>query len=53
MSSGRSLRDVAAWYLFPHHRFVAIPAVIVGVYVFSIVVLIRRRVPETVHAKET
>ena len=47
----RTVLIAAAWYLFPHHRFVAIPAVIVGVYVFSIVVLIRRKLPETGRAK--
>jgi uncharacterized protein DUF7010 len=48
----RTTLIVVAWYLFPRHRFVVIPAVIVGVYLFSIVVLIRRR-PETGHAKES
>lgn len=33
---------VAAWYLFPEHRFVALPAVIVCVYLVSIHALARR-----------
>jgi hypothetical protein len=36
---------VAAWCLFPDHRFVAIPAVIVAIYVVTIVVLATRRTP--------
>jgi hypothetical protein len=43
----RTILILAAWCLFPHHRFVAIPAVIVAVYLFSIVVLIRRQSPDT------
>ena len=39
----RTVLIVVAWYLFPDHRFVAIPIVIVAVYLVSIVVLIRRR----------
>jgi len=38
----RTLLVVAAWYLFPHARFVAIPAVIVGIYLITIFVLERR-----------
>ena len=33
---------LAAWYLFPQHRFVAVPAVIVAIYLVTIVVLARR-----------
>jgi hypothetical protein len=33
---------LAAWYLFPAHRFVAVPAVIVAVYLVTILVLARR-----------
>jgi hypothetical protein len=38
----RTLLVVATWYLFPHARFVAVPAVIVGIYAFTIFVLERR-----------
>jgi hypothetical protein len=38
----RTVLVVAAWYLFPAHRFVAVPAVIVAVYLATIVVLARR-----------
>jgi hypothetical protein len=38
----RTVLVTAAWYLAPHHRFVVIPAVIVGVYVVTIVVLEHR-----------
>jgi hypothetical protein len=38
----RTLLVLAAWYLFPHMRFVAIPAVIVGIYAITIFVLERR-----------
>ena len=38
----RTLLVVAAWYVFPHARFVAVPAVIVGIYLITIFVLERR-----------
>jgi hypothetical protein len=38
----RTLLVVATWYLFPHIRFVAVPAVIVGIYAITIFVLERR-----------
>jgi hypothetical protein len=38
----RSLAVVAAWYAFPAQRFVLIPALIVAVYIVTIVVLERR-----------
>jgi hypothetical protein len=38
----RTLLVVAAWYLLPHARFVAVPAVIVGIYLITIFVLERR-----------
>jgi hypothetical protein len=38
----RTLLVVATWYSFPHARFVAVPAVIVGIYAFTIFVLERR-----------
>src|ERR1700761_2312896 len=41
-SVARTVLVTTSWYLFPHHRFVIIPAVIVGVYAFTIVVLERR-----------
>ena len=34
----RTALVTAAWYLAPHHRFVVIPAVIVGVYAVTIVI---------------
>ncbi|MBZ5575504.1 MAG: hypothetical protein LAP40_02960 [Acidobacteriia bacterium] len=38
----RTVLVSAAWYVFPAHRFVAIPVVIVGVYLVTIVILARR-----------
>lgn len=38
----RTLLVTAAWYLASHHRFVVIPAVIVGVYLVTIVILEQR-----------
>jgi ethanolamine transporter EutH len=42
----RTVGVVAAWFLFPGHRFVVIPAVIVIVYVITIIALAKRRLPE-------
>jgi len=39
---GRTVGVLAAWILFPTARFVAVPAVIVAIYVVTIVVLARR-----------
>ena len=41
----RTVLVTAAWYLFPQRRFVAIPAVIVVIYLITIVVLARRPGP--------
>jgi hypothetical protein len=38
----RTVLVVAAWYLFPTARFVVIPAVIVAIYLVTILVLVRR-----------
>ena len=38
----RTALVTAAWYLAPHHRFVVIPAVIVGVYGVTIVIQEKR-----------
>lgn len=35
----RTVGVLAAWYLFPQHRYVAVPAVIVGIYAITIAVL--------------
>ena len=35
----RTLAIIAAWYTFPEHRFVVIPAIIVVVYIISIAAL--------------
>lgn len=35
----RTLSVVAVWYIFPTHRFVAVPVVIVAIYIFTIAVL--------------
>lgn len=35
----RTILVTAAWYLFPNFRFVAVPAVIVAIYIVTIVVL--------------
>jgi len=42
----RTVLVVAAWFLLPAHRFVAIPVVVVIVYVISILALTNRRLPE-------
>ena len=42
----RTVLVVAAWFLFPDHRFVAIPAVIVVIYLISIAALATRRLPD-------
>ncbi|MEX0613545.1 MAG: hypothetical protein WD738_16365 [Pirellulales bacterium] len=39
----RTILVLACWFVFPHHRFVAIPAVIVVVYLITIWVLATRR----------
>lgn len=36
---GRTVLVLAAWYLFPEQRFVVIPALIVVIYVFTMLVL--------------
>jgi len=41
-SVARTLLVTVAWYVAPHQRFVAIPAVIVGVYAVTIVILEQR-----------
>jgi hypothetical protein len=38
----RTVAVVAAWYVFPTHRFVAIPVVIVVLYAGAIAVLVNR-----------
>lgn len=38
----RTLLLVAAWYVFPAHRFTVLPAIIVAVYFISIIALARR-----------
>ena len=38
----RTALVVAVWYAFPEHRFVAVPIVIVGIYLITIGVLERR-----------
>ena len=38
-ATGRAALVVAAWYLFPEGRFVAVPTVIIAVYVVTIVLL--------------
>lgn len=43
----RSILVVLAWFLFPGHRFIVIPAIIVVVYLVSIVALATRQLPES------
>jgi len=38
----RTILCLVAWYAFPNHRFVVIPAVIVAIYLVSIAALVRR-----------
>ena len=40
--NARTLLIVVTWYSFPHVRFVAVPTVIVGIYLITIFVLERR-----------
>ncbi|MCL6482494.1 MAG: hypothetical protein K6U02_12300 [Firmicutes bacterium] len=42
----RTVLIVAAWHLFAAQRFVVIPAVVVGIYTVSLVVLATRCRPE-------
>jgi hypothetical protein len=52
----RTVLVVAAWYAFPNARFVAIPAIIVAIYLVTIVVLARRgtaRVTQSVRSVAT
>ena len=42
----RTVLVMAAWFLFPDHRFVVIPAIIVVVYLISICALANRRLPQ-------
>ena len=42
----RTILIVAAWYLFPARRFVVIPAIIVVIYLITILVLLRRPRPQ-------
>ena len=43
----RTVLVAAAWFLFPDHRFVVIPAIIVVIYLISIVALATRRLPQS------
>lgn len=45
-SIARTILVMAAWFVFPDHRFVVIPAVIVVIYAISIIALATRRLPE-------
>ena len=38
----RTMLLVAAWFMFPEHRFTVLPAIIVAVYLISIIALARR-----------
>jgi hypothetical protein len=42
----RTLLVTVAWFLFPDHRFVVIPALIVIVYLVSIIALATRQLPK-------
>ncbi len=42
----RTVLVMAAWFVFPDHRFVLIPVVIVIIYLISIFALATRRLPE-------
>src|SRR5688572_12425030 len=39
----RTILCLVAWYAFPDHRFVVIPAVIVAIYLVSIAALVQRK----------
>ncbi|MGH9777452.1 MAG: DUF7010 family protein [Candidatus Acidiferrales bacterium] len=42
----RTVLITVAWFVFPAHRFVVIPAIIVAIYLISIVMLVRRPRPQ-------
>lgn len=42
----RTILIVIAWFLFPAQRFVVIPAIIVVIYLISIIMLVRRPLPQ-------
>lgn len=42
----RTLIVLLLWYLFPHHRFIAIPFAIVIIYIITIAVLMNRKVKD-------
>jgi hypothetical protein len=48
----RTIALVVAWYLWPDQRFVVLPAIIVAIYLFTLVVLARRprRLPALAYA---
>lgn len=39
----RTITVMVLWYLFPEHRFVAIPFAIVGIYIITIIILKSRK----------
>lgn len=41
----RTISVLFLWYVFPEDRFVAIPMVIVVIYIITIIILIQRKVP--------
>jgi hypothetical protein len=49
----RTVLVVTAWYAFPDRRLVAVPAVIVIVYMLSLVVMARRAAPAGAAPKAT
>ncbi len=40
----RTILVLALWYLFPSHRFIAIPIAIVILYIISIIILMNRKI---------
>jgi hypothetical protein len=46
----RTILVMLAWFLFPDHRFVIIPAIIVVIYLITIAALATRRLPEPASA---
>lgn len=46
----RTVLVLTAWLAFPHHRFVAVPAVIVAVYLVTILIIVKRKPYSTLPA---
>lgn len=48
----RTILIVIAWFMFPSQRFVVIPAIVVVIYLISILMLVRRPLPQLSEPKD-